>query len=226
MRRFFTQGIGILVAGVVALGGLQPVWADTIISNFPQANDDSGSTLSNANGVASKAAGFTMPNNGLAYTLDSVTLRLKNGDPNADLLVELFGDGGTGPVGPSLVTFTNPVIPVGTGDFMFVPDASFTLQPLTTYWITATGESATPAPGINWEASLPGITPTGLASSAGYRFSSIGSGVVPPTGRSTVSNTYQVDATPVRIPSTLLLFGLGFAGFAVWRHRLENRESY
>ena len=163
-----------------------------------------------------------MPDNGLAYTLDSVTLRLRvTSGPFLGLLVQLFGDSGGDPIGPALVTFTNPSFPHGLANFVFVPDTSFTLQPSTTYWIAATGPGVLPRSGfIAWSASSILGTPTGLASSAGYRFSNTGE--YPPTGPSSVFNTYQVDATPVHIPSTLLFFGAGFAGFVVWRYRIEK----
>ena len=45
------------------------------------------------------------------------------------------------------------------------------------------------------------------------------------TGSDNATQTITEKPTGVPIPSTLLLFGLGFAGFAVWRHRAEKIEK-
>lgn len=216
-QSFMFQGIFMTTA---VLGGLQPVAADTIISNYPATNDNSASPVADRTGNFAKAAGFTMSDGG-AYTLNSITLRLERNDADATLLFQLFGDGGSGPVGPPLLTFINPLIPVGgPEDFVFLPNVVFDLQPLTTYWIAGTGTSPT-INRILWYGSFPGITPTGIATSAGYRFNL--NGTFPPTGDSSPFNTYQVDGTPVSAPvpepSTMLLLGSGLIGLVAWRKK-------
>jgi hypothetical protein len=192
-----------------------------IISNFPPANDNSGSTVASITDLFAKGAGFTMPA-GLPYQLDSVTMRLTRNDVSATMVLNLFGDTGGNPVGPSLVSFVIPAFGLGTSDITFTPSASFTLLPSTTYWLAATGASPT-ADGIIWRASSPGITPTGVATSAGYRFSSVGT--YPPTGGSSILNTYQINGTQVPEPSTLAIWSLlGALGITIgwWRRKRET----
>ena len=53
------------------------------------------------------------------------------------------------------------------------------------YWIVVTAFA-------DWSASTPGIAPTGIATSLGYRF-----GTDPPTGPESIQVSFQVDGTPV-----------------------------
>lgn len=209
-----TERFGAALGAVVGMALWSTASAAVIIGNYPPDNDLASSTVAASTGDFSKAAGFTMPA-GTDYTLDSITLRLEVIDVDATLTVELYGDAGGDPVGPSLLTFINPALPAGTDDFVFLPSGAFLLEAGLTYWIVASGASPT-LDGILWWGSNPGITPTGIATSAGYRFDD--TGVLPPTGPSGILNTFQVDGTAVAavpVPATLWLFAVGLAGFGM-----------
>ena len=235
-RSFAVRPALVIVLLTLCLGVVvAPAGAMIIISNYPFTNDSTGTNLfvGNANGgdsvPKSKAAGFTMPA-GLSYTLDSVTLRLMNLIGSPTLQLDLFADSGGNPVGPSLVSFAIPPLPGGFSDVTFTPSAAFTFSPSTPYWLAAkgVGHSGLTEDTIGWRASLPGITPTGIAASDGYRFSS--SGVDPPTDASDgILNTYQVDGTPLASeapePSSLTLFGLGALGLAGYRWRRRRATN-
>jgi hypothetical protein len=172
--------------------------AETVIGNFPPTNDSALTCVANIYSSCSTAAGFTMPA-GSALRLDSVTLRLDiQADPiETELTVRLFGDE-SGPTGSPLLTLNSPSFAFGEGNFVFTPGVPFTLEPSTTYWIVARGGTIGTIfedPYVAWLASNPGIAPSGLATSAGYRADA--SGVYPPTTPSSVLNTYLVEGTPV-----------------------------
>ncbi|MGQ0793953.1 MAG: choice-of-anchor R domain-containing protein [Deltaproteobacteria bacterium] len=182
--------------------------AVVIISNYPAVNSVDGSTIAILGGGFSKAAGFTLPA-GTDYSLDSVTLRLDRNNADATIQVDLFGDAGGSPVGPALLSFIVPVFGLGVSDVVFLPATPFTLLASTTYWIGATGVSPVFDDSVDWQQSNPDFLPTGIATSAGYRFSSIG--VYPPNGGSSIFNIYLVNATAVAAaapePGALLLLG-------------------
>lgn len=209
-----SAGLLTVLAGLMVCTSAMAV---PIISNLP-GNDGSASTIAASTGNFAKAAGFTMGASN--FSLDSVTLRLRVNDPAATLTVQLFSDAGGAPVGLALVDFTNPVLPAGMSSFVFVPTAAFLLDAGTTYWVAATGLSPT-SDGIEWLASAPGVAPTGLATSAGYTFSS--AGVYPPTNGSSIFNSYQVDGTAVVAePTTLVLSALGLAALGFRRRRVTR----
>lgn len=193
--------------------------AAVLISNFPPANDLSFTTIAASTGDFSKSAGFTLPV-GDDYTLDSVVMRLEVNDLGATTTLSLFADVAGNPGGPALATFTTPALALGTADYTFLPTAAVTLNDATTYWIAATGISPT-LDGITWRSSNPGITPTGIATDAGYRFNN--NGTFPATGSNgsnTILNTYRVNATVNAVPETgTALFGLGLMGVAAIRRR-------
>ncbi|MFO0148855.1 MAG: choice-of-anchor R domain-containing protein, partial [Microcystis sp.] len=81
------------------------------------------------------------------------------------------------------------------------------------YWLYVISTSGS----FVWRGSSPGITPTGIATSSGYRLSS-GASFSP----STVFNSFQINATEITGPvastpepgaiAALSLFGLGLLG--------------
>lgn len=187
-----------------------------IIGNLP-GNDGTSTYLNAPSGGAngggvhdSKAAGFTMP--GTAYTLDSVTFRLNFFDTASVPVIQIYSNSGTNP-GSLLQTLTNPTLSVGTGNFVFTSPSALTLAAGTTYWVVV-WNNATGLNSFQWMASSPNQTPTGIATTAGYRFSN---GGPPPTGSSSTFNSYAVNATPVPEPATVAILGLG--AFALRRRR-------
>ncbi len=215
--RRWRRGSGVAaVAACVLLGPAGRARADVIINNFP-GNDAGGSFLNAPAGGAlpgqvqgSKAAGFTMPA-GDDYTLSGVQLRLTLFDRTTVVpVIAIYDTNAAGKPGTPLVTLTNPdfaVLQMPT-DYTFTPPAPFTLSHGATYWIVASN-NAVAANSYLWLASTPPVTPTGIATSAGFLFDN---GPPPPVTPSTSVNTYAVIASPVPEPSTLMLTGLAAAG--------------
>jgi hypothetical protein len=171
--------------------------AETLIGNYPPSNDLVLDCVADVFQDCSTAAGFTMPA-GPDYRLESVTLRLDvYAISEFSLLVRLYA-GESAPTGSALMTLVNPTLSFGVGDFVFTPPARFTLAAATTYWIVVNGSvQGSPFDGqyIAWRGSSPGITPTGLATSAGFTIGP--NGQFPPTTPSSDSTTYQVAGSPM-----------------------------
>lgn len=179
-----------------------------IISNMP-GNDLTSTFLNAPSGGAngggvfdSKAAGFLMPA-GSPYDLDFVTLRINYFDTDSVPMVQIYDDVAGNPTN-LLHTLTAPAPVIGMSNVQFT-SAGFTLNASTTYWMVV-WNNAPIANSFQWMASSPSVTPVGIATSAGYRFSNAGP---PPTGTSTTLNSYSVNATPVPEPSTLAVLGAG-----------------
>jgi hypothetical protein len=198
--------------------------ADVILSNLP-GNDRSTTFINGPRGgfdgvipFGSKAAGFTMTTSS-DFLLDEVQLRLLFVSANSVPVVALYNTNALGNPGTPLITLTNPpVLPVGAiTTFSFLPPAPFTLAAGSTYWIVVSNAATVPDSFL-WEANAPSIRPTGLATSAGYRFNN---GPPPPVSASSTFNSFAVLATAlIPEPSTGLLCGvgmLGLMGVAWWR---------
>jgi hypothetical protein len=216
--------IGVVVGAL--LGASLDATAATIISNLP-GNDGTSTFINAAAGGSdggsvedSKAAGFTMPA-GTDYELDAVLLRLNFFNLASDPLVELYSDLAGSP-DTLLMTFVNPALAVGLGTFTFVPSVPFILDPATTYWIVVSN-AAVVANSFQWMANLPSIVPTGLATTAGYLFST---GPPPPTESSTFFNSYEVQGTAVAVPApgASVLVSAGLIVALRWRAAAISRN--
>jgi len=207
-----------------------PAGAGVIIGNY-----SAGSTQVEGSGVfglSSKAAGWTMPS-GTNYSLDSVTLDLEYNYWYTGLLAPtvtaaIYGGSGSGPTGSALVTLVDPSF-VNAGDpsshahanYVFTPPSAFTLTAGTTYWLVLSASQPSGQMDIDWMKSDPLITPSGIATLAGYRFDS--SGVVPPLGISSTYNTFEVDgaaqASSAPEPASMLLAAAGLSVVLLRRRR-------
>lgn len=213
------------VALVATLFAAASVRADLIVSSFP--GDDSaqiGLNSSNAEfkQANSAAVGFTTPA-GIAYMLDSVTLRLQQTDVGT-LFVDLFADVGGQPGGPALVSFVVPPIPSQPTNVVLTPASPFTLQPGTTYWIAA-GISNGIAVSVVWLGSSPGGPITGVGSYVGATY---GAGYPPTTPLVGTVPTFSVSGTPTTVPAPasgplLLLGALALGGCAWGRKQIAAR---
>jgi hypothetical protein len=195
----------LLLSSLTALPGQ----AIDIISNFPS-NDFSFTFLGQ---TSVKAAGFTMPS-GLPYSLDSAKVSLSVSDLTAQSAwsFDLYANNSGNPdMTSKLASFILPTLTTGQGIYTLTPASSFTLQPDTTYWLAGSSSAASGIGG--WNYSSPGVTPTGLATNAGYRFGN------PPTSSSGNLNSYSIQATliqpPAAVPGPVPLLGAGVSlGFS------------
>lgn len=206
------------------------VQADPIINNLSSGKDcgiGQCTAVAASTGKYAKAAGFTMGKN--SYTLNSVTLRLdvrldiaSLDDTDFGLTVKLFADDAANP-GSALLDFVVPTLARGTANYTFTPGKAFTLLAGKRYWLVVTGHSSIKN-GIRWMASIPSQTPTGVATSAGYRFTK--DGTFRPTGFSNIFNSYRVDGTRISVPepSGLALLGLGLAALGIATGRRRSRQ--
>jgi len=197
-----------------------------VIGDYPQTNDGTLSSVTSLYGTYAKAVGFTM--GGQSYGLDSVTLRLmEQVGSSSTLSVELFGGTSSTLSGPALVGFNPAPIPSVAGNVTFTPTTSFVLQAGASYWLEVSGQSDT-LNGIVWYASNPGVSPTGVATSAGALFTDqLGSqSALEP---SSIMNTFQVmgssevGITSIPEPAGLIqgafsvALGLVYAGWRLGR---------
>jgi hypothetical protein len=171
--------------------------AAILIGNYPQANDLSGSM--NLTLLHRKAMGFSMPNQ--SYVLNSITARI-NKHPGSSQFFTLYSDAVGQPGTMLLSTFPSGAVSNGLQDLTTTPTSTFILQANTKYWLVIHPLSGD----FDWMASSPGITPTGPAT----HFGSLSTNDAGATwNSSSVLNTYQINATAVPEPASLLALGLG-----------------
>ena len=199
-----------------------------VIGDYPETNDGTLTAVTSLYGTYAKAVGFTM--GGQSYDLASVTLRLmEQAGSRSTLSVELFGGTSSTLSGPALVSFNSPTIPSLAGNVPFTPTTSLVLQAGASYWLEVSGQSDT-LNGIVWYAGNPGVTPAGVATSAGALFTDqLGS--LPALKPSSIMNTFQVtglsNAGTTSIPEPTGLMQGAFsvlAGlvYACWRLRRDG----
>jgi hypothetical protein len=146
---------------------------------------------------------------GAAYTLDSVTLRLRVAAAGGTFTMQLFGGSPANPSGAALATFTVPTLnTVTTGtDLTLTTSSPVVLQPGQTYWVVAYALVTGSPNQIEWNESAPSGTPTGIAASNGTRFNT--PALVPPTGVLAGSPIFQVNGTIVGTVPAVSTAGLG-----------------
>jgi hypothetical protein len=198
---------------VMAMG--QDAHAATLISNL-DGSDVTQSNILPSPTQTTKAMGFTV-GMGSNFTLTSAILRLQSsGGPLGVPLLSLVADNGGLP-GTQIATFASPVL--GTdqiANYTFAPTSSVTLLQGMTYWLVLT--SAPGSPLIDWKASRPGVTPSGLFTHSGAMFATVGAGLAP----SGILNSYALEgeaiaAIPLPAGGLLLISAVG--GFLALRRR-------
>lgn len=202
----FRRGVAPAAILVAMLAGQAS--ADLLISNLP-GND--GSQSAGLQGGRIKAMGFTMPA-GQDYFLDSADIRLNITGSAVDPLVRIFDDVGGTPTN-ELAELQDPALGIGVDTYSFTAAAPLVLEAGQTYWLVVYnvgGDS------LDWKASSPSETPTGLASHAGSLFSTT-TGPNPPTGSSSILTSYAIQGTAVPAPAALSVLALG--GVACARRR-------
>jgi len=189
-----------ILAGCGAMVCAPLATADIIISNL-DGND--GSQTADIDDLRTKGMGFTMPS-GDGYYIDSATLRLETFGPDITLFVEIWSNAGGVP-GVHLFSLDSPSFnPSGIANYDFTAGSDFILEADTTYWLVAYGTAD--GDRVDWKASSPSQTPTGVATHAGATFGTSGP---PPTNNSSILTSYAINATLVPAPAVGLVFGVG-----------------
>ena len=193
-----------------------------LISNL---NGNDGTATSSFTNGRNKGMGFTMPG-ATTYQLDNVTLRLNVPSGAASFIhpiVQIWSNTASNFPGSSLVTLIDPSFAssFGVANCPFTPPTAFALLPATTYWLVVS-DSNTNDFGFDWEASSPAVTPTGLATHFGQFFDQDGT---PPTGSSTILNSYALNATLVPEPASGFLAILGLTSILAMRRACRPNDA-
>lgn len=178
-----TRTRGAAAAAIIA-GLAAPAIAEEIISNLP-GND--GTQSASLEGGRIKAMGFTLPA-GPDLTFERAEVRLDVSNLEIDPLVRIYEDA-AGVPGEFLLELTDPAfIELGIQTYSFTPPAPLVLEAGRSYWLVVYNNGA---PGMDWKASSPAQTPSGIASHYGSLFSTA-TGPNPPTASSTILNSYAI----------------------------------
>jgi hypothetical protein len=198
-----------------------------IISNFP-GND--GTQSAGLEGGRIKAMGFSLPA-GTNYTLNQVQLRLDFLSTAEQPVITLYDDVAGAPSTLLSTLAGPPVTATGTQTYTVAPPSPVVLQNGQTYWVVVWNSNA--SGDLDWKASSPAQTPTGIASHAGSLFSTTTGPTPPPaSATSTTINTYIVRGTPVSVGcypncdgSTIAPI-LNVGDFTCFLQRFAAGESY
>lgn len=200
-----------------------PLHAATLIGNYPPSSYGGNVGVDPSQ---QPAVAFTTP--GLSYDIDSVTLKL-DGYISASTtpLVGFFTDAGGQPGSLVGSLLTNPSSVSGsTADFVFLPAATLTLSPNTTYWLLVDASAGSYGWAVSGSDTPTPRTPVGEATFVAYKIG-IDDGAEYVDDSPIPSFTISATAVPVPEPSqyALMLTGLGFLGFARWRRRQSAKPS-
>ena len=178
------------------------VRAEVLIGNLPTANDAGSNSIGKNlfGNTFERAVKFTMPST--AYTVDNVVLRLSEALSDGPPLITIrAGDNGDDP-GSLLATLNNPLLSDSMDDYTFTPIGTITLAADSSYWVQVS--HATNVADFQWWTSSGNNEPTGAATWEVYRQRANG-GV---WGNNNTPSTFEINATPIPEPTSLMLLNL------------------
>ncbi len=183
--------------------------ADVILGNYPPTNDNTQTAF--VNQARQKAIGFITPSSSIE--VENVILRLEFTALNQVPVLGIWSNSAANQPGTLLHSFTNPAsFSLGIDDYTF-DSSGFTLEPDTRYWLRLSGAIANNS--MNWKASSPAVTPTGLATFDGNLFTTDGGST---WSSSSIISTFQINGV-VPEPGSLGVLAAGGALLLVRRRR-------